>query len=436
MKWILVILSLFTLFLTVFFIFFNDDKKLTLQGEMVQNELDSHREKNELETDSGSTNPEFEVFDMVQFSSPPSEFNQNANNNIRTLNTKNITRIDTNDPIETAIYVSQTIFPATHKENQPGTVILAPLENWQAGLASGSLVHHAYNGPILFYTKDGIPNSTMDEINRLSPLGNRNGTQIMVMGEVNDQIRSSLSGFKVDSIIANNPAEFAEKVDEHYSVTAGGGAPTYSQGVIIVSSDESSKLYSLPAINWSAHKEEPVLFISKDDVPEETIKSLQKRENPNIYVLGPERIISNQVIKELNNYGKVTRIGGLNPITNAIKFAQFKDEDSGFGWGLKEPGHGLSFVSTKTPELAIPAAPFSHLGKHAPLIWLDKGEISRDVLIFLASIKPSFIDDPSKGPFNHGYLIGSEKIVTYTTQGILDEKLEIVQADGEAHSGH
>ena len=142
MKWILVTLTLFTLFLTVFFLFFYDDKKLTLQEEIVQNEMDSHQENNELETNSGSTNPEFEVFDMVQFASPPSELNQNANKNIKTLNTKNITRIDTNDLIETAIYVSQTIFPATHKENQPGTVILAPLENWQIGLASGSLVHH------------------------------------------------------------------------------------------------------------------------------------------------------------------------------------------------------------------------------------------------------------------------------------------------------
>ena len=35
--------------------------------------------------------------------------------------------------------------------------------------------------------------------------------------------------------------------------------------------------------------------------------------------------------------------------------------------GFTKPGHGVSFVSSKTPDLAVAGAPFSHMGKHAPL---------------------------------------------------------------------
>ena len=35
--------------------------------------------------------------------------------------------------------------------------------------------------------------------------------------------------------------------------------------------------------------------------------------------------------------------------------------------GVHKTGHGVSFVSSKTPDLAVAGAPFSHMGKHAPL---------------------------------------------------------------------
>ena len=37
--------------------------------------------------------------------------------------------------------------------------------------------------------------------------------------------------------------------------------------------------------------------------------------------------------------------------------------------GIQKPGHGMSFVSNKTPDLAVAGASFSHMGKHAPVIF-------------------------------------------------------------------
>ncbi|WP_108672433.1 cell wall-binding repeat-containing protein [Peribacillus acanthi] len=362
-----------------------------------------------------------------------SEPNQNSDLGLQTLNTKNVTRLNTSDPIQAAILTSQTIFPATHKENQPGTVILVPLESWQTGLASADLIHHPNNGPMLFYTKDGIPKETLNEIKRLNPKGNTEGVQVMVMGNVDEDILNTLDPFYVENINGRDPAELAANVDEKYAQVSGGDYPT---GVIIVSSDDESKLYSIPAINWISHMPEPVLFVSRDGIPKSTIKSLQKRKDAKIYLLGPKSVISTKVEDKLKEYGTVNRIEGENPVITSIEFAKFKDEESSFGWGFTEPGHGVSFVSTETPSLAIAAAPFSHLGKHAPLIWMEKGKPSKPTYQFLSTIKPTFKDDPTAGPYNHGFIIGKQDDISFSVQGILDDRLEIVQKDGKGHSGH
>jgi putative copper export protein len=366
----------------------------------------------------------------------PSELNPFATENIKQFQSKNITRMNTDNPIEAAVQVSQLVFPATHKESQPGTVTLVPLESWQIGLAAAKLIHHPNNGPLLFFTKEGIPAETMAEIRRLNPTGNGWGTQILVMGTVTKNMRTSLAGYKYESIGGVTLAEFASNVDEYFATRTSSVETPYSDGVIIVSSDEAAKLFSLLAINWAAHKQEPILFVTKDDIPLETIEVLKRRENPTIYLVGPEESISNRVQEQLNYFGKVTRISAANPVSASIFFAQYQDEESGFGWGLKGPGHGLTFVPTERPDLAIAAAPLAHLGKHTPLIWLEKEGIPMPIYEFLFTIQPGLSKNTTFGPYNHGYIIGTGHEISFITQGILDEKLEMYHETGVEESGH
>ena len=363
----------------------------------------------------------------------PKEMNANASSNLLTTSLKNITRLNTNNPVQMAVLASQTIWPATHKENQPGAVILVPANQWQLGIASADLIHHPNNGPILFINKESIPEATLQEIKRLNPLGTKDGTQIMVMGDVESSVLDQLKEYKVKQIKETDPATFAKDVDKEYADITG----KYPDSVIIGSSEEEGRLYTTPAVNWIAHMPEPLLYVGKDKVSEATIEALKARKGKaNIYVLGPEKIISKEVEKQLEKYGKVTRISGETPTENSIAFAKFKDEKTKFGWGFIKPGHGVSFVSTETPDLAIAGAPFSHMGKHAPVLLLDKGKVSQPVYDLLATIQPKFKDDPTLGPYNHGFVLGNTENISFETQGILDERLEIVQENGEGHGGH
>jgi putative cell wall-binding protein len=346
--------------------------------------------------------------------------------------TKNITRLDTENIVDTAVQVSRTIWPATHNENKPGAIILAPSDNWQIALASANLIHHPNNGPILFYENGELPQQTVDEINRLAPLGISDGTQIFLVGNSDVNI-DQLKGYKVEKITGKDAPGFAKEIDKKYTEVSG----EYPNGVIIVSAEEDAKLYSLLAGNWISHMPEPILYVTKGEVPEATKSALKLREDgATLYILGPESVISKDIEKQLQEFGDITRIKGKDPVTTSIEFAKFKDEKTGFGWGLTEPGHGFSFISTDNAEYAIPAAPFAHLGKHAPLIWLENGEIVVDVHEFLGELQPTFKDDPTTGPYNHGYLIGSGDSITMKEQGALDIMLEIIPDKGNGHGGH
>lgn len=371
-----------------------------------------------------------EKMDKQHFAKAPTEFNEKAAMNLLQLNTKNITRIDSDNQIEAAVRVSQTIWPATHKENRPGVVILAPKENWQAAVAASNLIHHPNDGPVLYYEEKGVPKLTIQEIQRLDPKGNPDGIKIIFFGEGNKRIRKELEGYQIEYVKGNSPAEFGRNSDQTYARMSG----KLPQSVIIISGEEKDRLFSLPALSWVSHMPEPPLFVAGDSLPEATKDALKKRNGQaNIYIVGPESAVSNKVANELKQYGKITRIAAANPTANSIAFAKYKDSDTGFGWGITEPGHGLALVSTKTPLLALSAGPFSHKGKHGPMILLEDGKPTSELYEFLALIKPTFEKDPTTGPYNHAFLLGTQAKVSFRTQGIIDEKLEIVQEGGMEH---
>lgn len=353
--------------------------------------------------------------------------------------TKNTTRINTSDPVQAAVIVSQTLWTAQTKNNRPSSVVLTDVSNWQIAAASTDLIHHPSNGPVLFITKDGIPEATLAELRRLNPLGaeGNNGVQVVIVGPFAANVEEQLKKLelKVDTIEGDEPAAIAQEIDSYYAKAAG-EAGELPESVIIGSME--SPEYTLPAVNWIAHMPEPLLYVKKDEIPNPTSEALKKRGGTaTIYLLGPESIISSDVEKQLQEFGKVTRISGKDAYENAIAFAEFKDSSNGFGWGIKTPGHNLSLLTTDSTMLAIAAAPFSHLGKHAPLLFTEKDGLPDSVMEYMMILQPKYKDSPAEGPYNHAWLTGDNSSITVSTQSEIDDMLEISPASGgNPHSGH
>jgi hypothetical protein len=126
----------------------------------------------------------------------------------------------------------------------------------------------------------------------------------------------------------------------------------------------------------------------------------------------------------------VTRVSGKNPITNALVFARYTDGE--FGWGIQDPGHGLVIANWHRPLDAAAAAPLSGSGQYGPLLLTDSAKIlPRFVRGYLLDIQPGYQTDPSRGVYNHAWLIGDESAISVAVQAEIDDLTEIVRVQNK-----
>jgi hypothetical protein len=196
-----------------------------------------------------------------------------------------------------------------------------------------------------------------------------------------------------------------------------------SDRVMIASSEAPD--YAMPAASWAAKGGDPVLYVTRDAIPPATTAALRAHQQPKIYVIGPKTVISPKVEDQLRRLGTVTRVQGPDPVRNAIAFARFLDGP--FGWGVVDPGHGIVFANRSRPNDAAAAAPLSASGTYGPLLIVDNADaLPRPLQQYLLDIQPGYRQDPVRGVYNHGWLIGDTSALTVDLQSQLDALLEIV----------
>ena len=134
--------------------------------------------------------------------------------------------------------------------------------------------------------------------------------------------------------------------------------------------------------------------------------------------------MSATVVEQLGELGDTRRISGPDPVANAIAFARFSD--GSFGWNVVDPGHGLVFATTQRPLDAAAAAPLSASGSYGPLLLVTAANaLPAPLQDYLLDIQPGYDDDPVRGVYNHGWLIGDESAVSIDVQARIDALLEI-----------
>ncbi len=331
-----------------------------------------------------------------------------------TFATKNTTRVGGADPIANAAAVARASFPGD--QQRPAAVALVDVNDWRASVAASALMGTDLRAPVLFTDDDDIPAATQRALEELEPSGAQEagGAQVILIGDV-----PTPSGYETTEVRGSNPAALARAIDALAIAAAGSPSDT----VIIATAEQAP--FAMPAAGWAAKSGDPVLYVNDEGVPRETREALRSHQQPRIYVLGPSRLISPDVTKALRELGSVTRVGGQDPISNAVEFARFND--GRFGWGIVDPGHGVVLLNGSNPADAAAAAPLSTSGKYGPLLLVDDAEeLPGPVREFLLDIQPGFDEDPVRGVYNHAWIIGDEEALTATVQAQVDALLEIV----------
>jgi Cell wall binding domain 2 (CWB2) len=340
--------------------------------------------------------------------------------------TKNTTRVGGDDAIADAAGVALATFPSAGGVEGPAAVTLVPSSDWAAGIAASVLVSDPIRAPVLIGERDGVPDQTQTAIDALEPRGSpeTSDAQAFRIGDVR-----APSELRTVAVSGDDPAKLADSIDRLRQRLS----DSDPQHVVLVSADDPA--FAMPAAAWAARSGDPVLFVERDAVPEATEEALKRHRNTPAFVLGPESVISDKVVEELNKLvPSAQRISGQDPVTNAIAFA--RADAGGFGWNLTDPGHGLVIANASEPLAAAAASPLSASGKWGPLLLTeDAEEVPAALRGFLLDIKPGYLNDPTRAFYNHAWLIGDSRALSVGFQAQVDDALELAQIQAAPGSG-
>ena len=75
-------------------------------------------------------------------------------------------------------------------------------------------------------------------------------------------------------------------------------------------------------------------------------------------------------------------------------------------------------------------APLSASGKYGPLLLLTEAQALPQALQdYLLDIQPGYDQDPVRGVYNHGWIVGDESAIAAAVQARIDTLLEIQPVD-------
>jgi len=335
--------------------------------------------------------------------------------------TKNTTRVGGEDPLADAAGAASAAYPGVTRGSRPRAVTLVDSRDWRAGIAAAVLTAPPLRAPILLTNGEDMPEATSTALDSLRPTGARalRGAQAVEVGGARapDSLRARRVGGKDAFTLAAAIDALATDV---------GGRP--SQNVLIVSREDPS--FAMPAAAWAAKSGDAVLFTERGQLPRATRRAIRKHERPGIYVLGPPDVVSERVERQLRNLGRVRRIAGRGPVGNAVAFARYANAT--FGWGLRDPGHGMVVANMERTQDAAAGAILSSSGKYGPLLLVDDADVlPRSLESFLQDIQPGYRFDPVRGVYNHAWVMGDESAVSVELQARIDELSEIVRIRDE-----
>jgi hypothetical protein len=381
------------------------------------------------------------------------------------LATKNTTRLGGADPVADAAAVALAVHPGLTPATRPGAVVLVDKRDWPAALAAAALAAAPLGAPLLYTDGNALPAISAEALSALHPRGTPllHGAQVIEIGN-----SAAPAGYRTRSLEGAQAAALAARI-ERLLALARGAAPRH---VIVVGADGPRAL-AMPAAGLAAESGAPILPVTASGIPSATRRTLVGLRRPTIYAVGGPAGVSDATLAKLSRYGTVRRVAaaavasleagagggaaeqGANttgtapgatrgsatsgtgaagteggPVANAIAVARYSD--GSFGWGVEEPGHGLVFANAARPLDAPAAAPLSASGDFGPLLLLEgPSEVPEALAKYLHDIQPSYPEyQPTRGFYNHGWLIGDEAAIAPSTQAELDTMLETLPRNG------
>jgi hypothetical protein len=341
--------------------------------------------------------------------------------------TRNTTRISGPDPIDDAAAAALATHPPAPEAAKLEAVSLVPDDGWQAGIAASVLAGPPMRFPVLISQHGAVPDATTQALAQLDPQGGGASGDVQVYAAGGASVPS---GLKSQEVPGDSPAEIANSIDQlRQRITQ-----QEPEHIVLASADEEG--YAMPAAAWAARSGDPVLFTGRNQVPAATMAALRRHAAATVYILGPESVISKDVVKQVGRVSSsVQRVGATGAVQNALLFARYSDGT--FGWNINDPGHGLELANTDRPLDAAAAASLASSGKWGPLLVTDTTDaLPPELRSFLLDIKPGYEADPTRAVYNHIWIMGDATAIGGQVQAEIDELAELAPIGAGGGAGN
>jgi hypothetical protein len=343
--------------------------------------------------------------------------------------TRNTTRISGPDPIDDAAAAALATHPPAPEAAKLEAVSLVPDDAWQAGIAASVLAGPPMRFPVLISQHGAVPDATSQALAQLNPQGGGASGDVQVYSAGGASVPS---GLKSQEVPGDSAAEIANSIDQlRQRLTK-----QEPEHIVLASADGEG--YAMPAAAWAARSGDPVLFTGRNQVPAATMAALRRHAAATVYILGPESVISKDVVKQVGRVSSsVQRVGATGAVQNALLFARYSDGT--FGWNINDPGHGLELANTDRPLDAAAAASLASSGKWGPLLLTDTTDaLPPELRSFLLDIKPGYEADPTRAVYNHIWIMGDATAIGGQVQAEIDELAELapIGAGGGGGAGN
>jgi hypothetical protein len=340
--------------------------------------------------------------------------------------TRNTIRVGGSDAASDAAGVAGALYPATGDSDRPTAVVLVDQDDWASAIAASVLVGRPIGAPILLSDGGDLPAVSKDVLDHLKPKGSDLSKDAQVIRIGPDVARPD--GYKTALIEGDNAFERSAAIDRFFS--AARGKP--SNDVVLYSADDAE--YAMPAAAWAARSGDSVLPVHRNRIPAPIEKALTQHSKPNVFLLGPDNVISKNVADQLEKQKlarSVERVEGPNPVENAIAFARYEKGD--FGWGVVVPGYNFALASTGRPADAAAAAALATRGVFAPLLLSDDPKkLPPKLEQYFLSVQPGYEEDPSQAVYNRAWILGDDKAVSVDEQAQIDQLTELIPVQSNA----
>jgi hypothetical protein len=340
--------------------------------------------------------------------------------------TRNTVRVGGSDAAADAAGVAATLYPAPGEGERPTAVALVDQDDWVTGIAASVLAGPPIGAPLLLSDGDELPDATEQTLDRLQPSGSDLSKDAQVIRLGPEVARPE--GFRTALVVGNDPFERAAAIDRFFSAARGrpsGDVVLYSAG---------SAEWAMPAAAWAARSGDAALPVRARAIPAPVRKALEAHERPNVYLLGPERIISERVaglLESQNLARSVNRIEGPTAVENAIAFARYEKGD--FGWGVAVPGYNFTVANLSRPLDAAAAASLATRGVFAPLLLSDDAaKLPKPLQDYFLSVQPGYEDDPGNAVYNRAWILGDEEAISIRQQAQIDRITELIPVQATA----